>query len=121
MELVVEPRLVSRKRYSSLLVVLVMIAMADAFGLIGILHSPPLAAAIQLIVGEVLKPETAPSELESLRRIANLDERVEEVYRLVARMDDKPNPEALNMLDRVGQLITRANELVTEQKEKEST
>ena len=52
LEFVVEPRLFNRRRFSSLLVVIVVLVLVDEYGLIGILLAPPLAAAIQIMAGQ---------------------------------------------------------------------
>ena len=55
LEFVVEPRLFNRRRFSSLLVVIVVLVLVDEYGLIGILLAPPLAAAIQILAGQLMR------------------------------------------------------------------
>ena len=49
LKLVIEPRFFSRHKYSSLLIVLFVIALAETFGFIGVVLAPPLAVAIQIL------------------------------------------------------------------------
>jgi predicted PurR-regulated permease PerM len=55
LELAVEPRFFNRRRYSSILIVLAMIPLADTFGVVGLILAPPLAAAIQIFLSTLLK------------------------------------------------------------------
>ncbi len=56
MEFYLEPRLYTRTRYWRVLVLLIMLAMTDAFGLLGLLASPPLATALQIWINNLLIP-----------------------------------------------------------------
>src|SRR5512134_3016951 len=58
LEFVVEPRLFNRRRFSSLLVVIVVLVLVDEYGLIGILLAPPVAAALQIFAGQLLRSTT---------------------------------------------------------------
>jgi predicted PurR-regulated permease PerM len=57
-ELIIEPRFFPRQNYSSVILVLVFLVMADAFGLIGFVLAPVVAAAIQISVRYLLQPPT---------------------------------------------------------------
>jgi putative permease len=48
LSLIIEPRFFPRHRYSSLLIVLFVVALAEAFGFIGVILAPPLAVAVQI-------------------------------------------------------------------------
>ncbi|NTU75884.1 MAG: AI-2E family transporter, partial [Anaerolineaceae bacterium] len=61
MQMFVEPLFFRRKDYSALLTVLVLILLADMFGLIGFLIAPPLAAAIQILLRNLLGQTSAPT------------------------------------------------------------
>lgn len=56
MEFVVERRLYTRDRYGRVLVLMVMIAMADALGLLGLLIAPLVATTIQIFLNELMRP-----------------------------------------------------------------
>jgi predicted PurR-regulated permease PerM len=62
LEIAVEPRLFDRRRYSTFLLLLTMICLVDAIGFVGFLIAPPLAAALQIVVGQIfrytIEPET---------------------------------------------------------------
>jgi len=114
MELIIEPRLIQRRQYSSLLVIIMIIAMADIFGLVGILISPPLAAAIQIFVGQLFFQTSQDPDLESVRRIVDLDQRITGVHEMIANLEEQPSPHASSMLDRLDRLVDEAQDLLTE-------
>jgi hypothetical protein len=114
LEYVVEPR-VFRRLYSSLLVVLLLIALVDVVGLVGLLIAPPLAAAIQLFFRSILPTGAQPVEIESVRKIADLGKRVESVREMAAEQEQQPSPQAASMLNRLDQLIAKANRLIEEE------
>jgi putative permease len=107
MEVIVERRFFERRRYSSVLLVLVAIAMADVMGLLGVIISPPLAAAIQ-ILGRRLLLRPSPSEVSDPRlRISALRERLEKV-RAHAVLIDPPPVHVQDLLRRLERTITKA-------------
>lgn len=100
LEFAVERYLYGEDAYSSILVLLAMIAMADAFGLLGLLVAPPVALVIQVFWREFIEvssavPTTAPTpDLNKIqKRMAELHTKVEQgevsprVTNLVARLD----------------------------------
>lgn len=61
MEMVIEPRFFRREHFSSVLLVLVLVALAKQFGMIGLILAPLLAAAIQITGRYLLQPPAAAS------------------------------------------------------------
>lgn len=115
MELVVEPRIASRRQYSPWLTVILLMVMGESLGLIGIILAPPLAAMIQITARRILQETQASAapnqEIESARRIAELDERVVEVRQMIDKMDQPLSPQTLSMLDRLSELVCKAQEI----------
>lgn len=121
LEIFLEPRLFHRRQYSPWLAVLFILALGDALGLAGVIIAPPLAAVAQM-VGRRVVQESAPvfatnEDLESARRIADLDDRVSAVKEMVEVMEEKPSPQTTSMLTRLANLIGEANQVIAEQKE----
>jgi putative permease len=119
LELLVEPHMFHRRQYSPWLAVLFILALGDSVGLAGIIIAPPLAAMTQMI-GRRMMQETAPifatnQDLESARRIAQLDDRMTEVRALIGLMEAEPNPQTMSMLNRLGSLIGEANQVIAEE------
>lgn len=59
MEKTIEPRFFPHQPYSSVLLVLVALAMAEVFGLIGLILAPVLSAAIQISFRHLFQPPAA--------------------------------------------------------------
>ena len=108
LEFVVEPRLFNRRRFSSLLVVIVVLVLVDEYGLIGILLAPPLAAAIQILAGQLMRP-TPTAKTTPAQPISALQAHLESVQSVLASQTVPPGPELGNLVDRLTQLIARAD------------
>ena len=115
LEYVVEPRLFNRGRFSSLLAVIVLLVLADEFGVMGILAAPPLAAAIQIFAGQIIRATTrsmatpAAHPIDLAQPIGVLRERLTSVH---ARLAAQPEaaPELNNLVERLTQLIEQATQ-----------
>ncbi len=108
LEFVVEPRLFNRRRFSSLLVVIVVLVLVDQLGLIGILIAPPLAAVIQIFASQLLRPAMHPATPQLEQPISALQERLQSVQIRLAEQPEPPPPELTNLVDRLTQLIGKA-------------
>ena len=113
LEFVVEPRLFKRERFSSLLVVIVLLVLADEYGLIGILVAPPVAVAIQIIAGQLWRATTrsmvAPPDrpIVSAQPLSVLQARLTSVQAQLAAQSES-RPKLNNLVDRLDQLIEQA-------------
>jgi predicted PurR-regulated permease PerM len=108
LEFVVEPRLLRRQATSGLLTILLMLPLVDSYGLVGFVLAPPLAVALQVVVGNVLRaylqPRTAGT---AVVEIEQLERRYEEVYALFEEEEAEPiPPEIVNILERLQRLIS---------------
>jgi predicted PurR-regulated permease PerM len=112
LEFVVEPRLYSQTRYTKVLVILVMLAMADAYGLFGLLIAPPLATAIEVLLAELL--DTAPratARANSEIDVAALQTRLDETRARVSQLDEPSALRLANMADRLDSLLKETHNL----------
>ena len=109
LEFVVEPRLFNRRRFSSLLVVIVVLVLVDEYGLIGVLLAPPLAAAIQILAGQLMR-STTTAKATLAQPISALQANFAAVQSVLAAETVPPGPELNNLVDRLGQLIVRADQ-----------
>jgi putative permease len=107
MEVIVERRFFERARYSSVLLVLVAIAMADVMGLLGVIISPPLAAAIQIFGRRLLLRPSASEVSDPRLRINALRERLEKV-RANAVLIDPPPVHVQDLIRRLERTIAKA-------------
>jgi predicted PurR-regulated permease PerM len=113
MEFVVQPRLVGPRRFSSLLIIILLMAMVSVAGIVGLLVAPPLAAAIQIILEQLLPArgeqpaEVADNSLAG--STARLQERLVAARAVLASMPEPAAPEVSNMLDRLTRLVDKAS------------
>lgn len=105
LEVAVEPRLVIRRGYSSLLVVLVMLALADLYGLVGLLLALPLSAAIQITLSTLLGAPAPAAEVEPEHRLAELRARLETVRSMMGALEEPAAPELASFLERSSRLV----------------
>jgi predicted PurR-regulated permease PerM len=110
MEFYLEPRLYTRDRYWRTLVLLVMLAMTDAFGLIGLLVAPPLATAIQLWLNSLLTPPAPPPVETHALDFSELHTKLEEARKLVQDEESVASPRLASLLERLETLIGEAEE-----------
>ena len=106
MEFYLEPRLYTRTRYWRVRVLLIMLAMTDAFGLLGLLASPPLATALQIWINNLLIPP-APA-----RPATGID--LGEVHAKLARARTLIEGEPASSSPRIAHLFDRLEELADE-------
>lgn len=105
LELLVEPRFFQRQRYSPLLIVIVMVAMAEAFGLVGLVIAPPLAASIQTLFRN-LSRLSAPAETTNPSvQIAGLEKRLARVREVADKEGENLPPGLASVVERLESLI----------------
>lgn len=111
LELVVEPRLFTRRHYSSLLVVILMVAMAQAYGLIGLLLAPPLAAAIQTLFSSFTRSTSVTNQQDMALQVKALRERLSELQEQINLKEGQtPSPEVVNLVGRLSTIMEQADE-----------
>jgi predicted PurR-regulated permease PerM len=96
------------RRYSSLLIVLVMIALADVFGLVGALLAPPLAAALQVAASRLARLPAAASPVEMTNPIDDLEARLAMINHSLQAAPDPAPPRTAHLAQRLAQLLERA-------------
>jgi putative permease len=117
MEMVVEPRFFQRNRYSSLLLVLIVIAFALTFGLAGVILAPPFAAAIQIAFTHYTRSRSLPGDRTSsiainedvVRQMEILKTRVADMQASLNDEEEEIAPERVNLIKRLDQLIKEAD------------
>ena len=101
----VEPRLFRRNWNNPILTLVILLAMADAFGLLGIILAPPLSVICQilwnLLVSDRLAPETAV-------QVSDLKERHARLRLVIEEMEGPPPPLVLSGMERLAGLLEKA-------------
>jgi predicted PurR-regulated permease PerM len=103
---VVVPRLLDHRRSSAMLTIVVMVALTDVLGILGLLLAVPVAAVIEITLGELL----APSVTTTVRRqpaadpVAQYIESMAAVQAQMLTADGQLSPTQVSMVERLTRL-----------------
>lgn len=116
LEFYIEQRFIRRQQYSSLLSILLILAMIEPFGLAGFIVAPPLAAAIQLLFRyNLLARQTSEAQLDQ-ERISSLQARLLQIRKIAESSPQPLEPQTLNLLERLEELVERTDDAVGRKK-----
>lgn len=101
----VEPRLSHRKQANPMLTVIILIALADAYGLLGVVVAPPLSAACQILWSHMVSRRSVPG---AAAQVSDLKERQAQLWATIRAMDEPPPPLVTSSMARLDQLIEQA-------------
>ena len=104
LKLWVEPRLFRRVHYNPILTIVILIALADAFGFIGLVVAPPLSAAVQILWSRLVGRRGIGGPTADL---SELREREAAVRAAIETMDEPP-PLLTSSLERLDRLLAEA-------------
>lgn len=110
---VIEPRLFPRNRYSSLLIVLIVIALAETFGFIGVVLAPPLAVAIQILLRHLYPFPELTFTGEASEDVADIRIRLLELRRRFQH--SRRHRESMRLIGRLQRLLRRTNDFLQEE------
>ena len=111
LKLVIEPRFFPRHKYSSLLIVLFVIALAETFGFIGVILAPPLAVAVQILFQHLYPlPELTASEVSE--EVADMRKRLLELRRRIQRSRKRGS---IRLVERLQRLVRRTTDYLQEE------
>ena len=105
LEVWVEPRLFNRRQYNPILTVVILIALADAFGLLGIVVAPPLSAICQILWNRLVSHRAVSG---AAAQVSDLKERQARVWAAIKAMDEPPLPLVTSSMERLTGLIEKA-------------
>jgi len=105
----VKPRLFNRIWDNPILTLVILIAMANDFGLIGIIVAPPISAIFQ-ILWNLLGSQRLVSGAAA--QVADLKERQERVRETILALDEPPLPLITSSLERLTRLIEKAEPIL---------
>lgn len=112
LEFVVEPRFLKRRRFSPILAILVMFILAQEYGIIGLVIGPPLAATLQITLGQLLRRRVSAREADPDKQLANLRERLKQVQTRIEAMGGAESPELDSLTVRLNALVEQAEKAV---------
>lgn len=108
LELVVEPHFFDRQRYSSLLMVLGMVVLANDFGLLGLILAPLLVIVIQILSGYLMRQSVPTAAPKPILQVTDLQTRLTDVQTMIGELDDPLPVEIASMLKRLDGLLDKA-------------
>jgi predicted PurR-regulated permease PerM len=111
LKLVVEPRFFPRYKYSSLLIVLFVIALAETFGFTGVVLAPPLAVAVQILFRHLYPFVTPSFSNEMSEQVGDIRKRLFELKR---RLQRSHNRESVRLVERLQRLLNQTTDTLQE-------
>ena len=105
----VEPRLYRRKWDNPILTLVILLAMADAFGLLGILLAPPLSAVCQILWNLLVSNRLASGDAA---QVSDLKERQARLRAAIEEMDEMPPPLVISSMERLTYLLEKAEPIL---------
>jgi putative permease len=105
----VEPRLYHHRWNNPILTLIVLLAMADAFGLVGILVAPPLSVLCQILWSRLVSNRTAAG---ASVRISDLIERQGRLRTIIGEMVELPPPLVTSSMERLTGLLEKAEPIL---------
>ena len=105
----VEPRLFKRKWDNPILTLIILLAMADAFGLLGILVAPPLSAVCQILWSRLVSRRAV---IGDANQISDLKERQSRIWDAIHAMDEPPMALVTSSMERLTNLIEKAEPIL---------
>jgi len=105
----VEPRLFKRKWDNPILTLVILLAMADAFGLLGIMVAPPLSAVFQILWNLLISNRLASG---AAAQVSDLKERQTNLRVVIGNMDELPPPLVTSSMERLAGLLEKAEPIL---------
>lgn len=105
----IEPRLYKRKWNNPILTLVILLALADAFGLLGILVAPPLSVVCQILWSRLVSNRLA---FGAASQVSDLKERQARLLVIINEMDESPPPLVVSSMERLSNLLEKAEPIL---------
>ena len=105
----VEPRLYKRKWNNPILTLVILLAMADAFGLLGILVAPPMAVICQILWNLLVSNRLISG---AAVQVSDLKERQARLQTAIGEMVELPPPLVISSMERLTDLLEKAEPIL---------
>lgn len=109
MRIWIKPRFFNRGWDNPILTVILLITMADAFGLAGIIVAPPLSVVCQILWSRLVSHRLVSGDAA---QVSDLKERQERLRELIIAMDETPPPLVTSSMERLNHLIVKAEPIL---------
>jgi len=105
----IKPRLFNRRWDDPILTLVILIVLANAFGLLGIVLAPPLSAVCQILWSLLVSHRLASG---AAAQVSDLKERQERVWAIIRAMDEPPLPLVTSSMERLTRLMVKAEPIL---------
>ncbi len=105
----IKPRLFNRRWDNPILTLVILIALANSFGLLGIIVAPPLSAVCQILWSRLVSHRRV---IGAAAQISDLKARQDHIWETVKAMDEPPPPLVTSSMERLTHLIARAEPIL---------
>jgi putative permease len=105
----VKPRLFNRIWDNPILTLVILITLANAFGLLGIIIAPPISAISQILWKLLVSHRLASG---AAAEVSDLKERQERVWATIRAMDEPPLPLLTSSMERLTRLMLKAEPIL---------
>jgi len=104
-----KPRLFNRRWDNPILTVVLLIALADAFGLVGIIVAPPVSVVCQILWSRLVSRRAVAG---AAVQVSDLKERQARVWDTIKAMEEPPLALVASSMERLTHLIEKAEPLL---------
>jgi len=104
-----EPRLLTRKWDNPILTLVLVLALADAFGLLGIIIAPPLSVVCQILWNLLVSDQMASG---TAVQVSDLKERQARLRLAIEEMEGPPPPLVVSSMERLAALLEKAEPIL---------
>jgi len=114
----VEPRLFKLKLDNPILTFVILLAMADAFGILGIIAAPPISVICQILWRLLI---TDRLTADAAAKVLDLRERQERLHAAIDAMEGSPPPLVVSSMERLAGLLDKAEPILGSMQPAESS
>ncbi len=107
-----KPRLLNRRWDNPILTVIFLIALADTFGIFGIILAPPLSVVCQILWYRLVSHRSVTGAAAT---ISDLKERLDQLTEAISTMEEPKPPLVMSSLSRITSLISDAEPVLASQ------
>jgi predicted PurR-regulated permease PerM len=105
----VKPRLFNRRWDNPILTVVLLIVLADAFGLVGIIIAPPVSVVCQILWSRLVSRRAVSG---AAAQVSDLIERQARIWDTIKAMDGPPPAVVTSSMERLARLIEKAEPIL---------
>jgi predicted PurR-regulated permease PerM len=105
----VKPRLFKRRWDNPILTVVLIIALADAFGLVGIIIAPPCSAVCQILWSRLIRHRAVSG---AAAQVSDLKERQARLWEIIGALEGPSLPLVTSSMERLARLIEKAEPIL---------